>query len=385
MASTLIIGAGVMGASAAWHFARRGQRDVVVIDRAPGPGGGSTSRAVGGYRAQYATSINIQLSLLSREKLFAFREDTGADPGYVTVGDLSLAESAADLDLLRESQRLQHAQGLIEAMELSLERVGWLNPALDLSGVVGAVFCPTDGYIRPLEILRGYIESATALGARFEWRTEVDGAERDAAGRIILVRTSRGSIPVDRVVNAAGPWAGALGRTFGLDVPVVPLRRQVAATVPTTALPPCMPMTTFVSDGLQLRVRDGRVLLLLPAPGTEGAPFADTVEEGWLDAVMAKARARLPVLRDVAIDRESCWAGLYDVSPDTHALLGPHPSCDNFFLMNGSSGHGVMHAPALGQLLAEIVVDGRATTIDVAPLRPGRFADGRTHPASTLG
>src|SRR5574341_1778772 len=212
MASTLIIGAGVVGASAAWHLVRRGQRDVVVIDRAPGPAGSATARAIGGYSAQLETPTDIRLSLLSRDKLFTFRHDTGVDPGYMTVGSLRLAASDAELAVLRTRLRFQQSHGLIEAMELPLERIGWINPALDLSGIVGAVFLPTDGCLRPLEMLHGYIESATARGARFDWHTEVVGAERDAAGRIIRVHTSRRSFRVARVINAAGPWAGTVGR-----------------------------------------------------------------------------------------------------------------------------------------------------------------------------
>jgi sarcosine oxidase subunit beta len=384
MAATVIVGSGVMGASAAYHLACRGHCDIVVLDRGPVPGSGSTARATGGFRAQYATPINVRLSLLAREKILAFRRDTGADPGYRTVGYLWLAETARQLETLRECQRMQHAEGLVEAMELSDERIRWINPAIDMSGIAGAVFCPTDGYIRPLEILRGYFQSATRLGVRFEWDTTATGLERGPDGVARAVRTSGGDIPADRVVNAAGAWAGEFGRACGLEVPVVPLRRQVALTVPTDALPPCMPMTIFVGDGFHLRVRDGRVLLLRPSPGVNGAPFDDSVDPSWLDDIAATTRTRVPPLANVPLDRARSWAGLYEMSPDKHALLGAHPNCPNYFLINGSSGHGVMHAPALGHLLAEIVLDGRTTSIDASCLRPGRFAEGDPNPVSEL-
>jgi sarcosine oxidase subunit beta len=374
MASTVIIGSGVMGASAAYHLASRGHRDVIVLDRAAGPGFGSTGRATGGFSAQHATAIDIRLSLLAREKLLAFRRDTGVDPGYQTVGHLWLAETSEQLELLRARQRLQHAEGLIEAMELEDEHIGWLNPAVDRSGIAGAVFCPTDGHLRPLEILRGYVAAATRLGVRFEWNVTADGIERAADGTAGAVRTSRGTIQADGIVNAAGAWAGAFGRTCGLDVPVVQLRRQVALTVPTDLLPAGMPITIFVSDGFRLRVRDGRALLAWPTPGAPGAPPDDAVDDAWIEAVTAKARARVPPLRGVPIDRAGSWADLHGTSPDGHALLGSHPACPNYFLIAGSSGHGVMHAPALGHLLAEIILDGRATTLDAPCLRPGRFA-----------
>jgi sarcosine oxidase subunit beta len=143
-----------------------------------------------------------------------------------------------------------------------------------------------------------------------------------------------------------------------------------------------MPMTIFAGDGFHFRVRDGRVLLLWPTPGVEGRPFDCSVDPAWVEQVVAMARRRVPALRGVEIDPAACWGGLYEMSPDKHAVLGPAPGCANLFLANGSSGHGVMHAPALGQLLAEIMSDGRASSLDVHPLRPTRFADGDLNPMS---
>jgi sarcosine oxidase subunit beta len=158
----------------------------------------------------------------------------------------------------------------------------------------------------------------------------------------------------------------------------------VAATAPCDLLPETMPMTIFAGDGFHLRVRDGRVLLLLPAPGAEGRPFDHSVDPVWVHLVTEMAHRRVPVLRNVEIEAAACWAGLYEMSPDRHAILGPAPGCPNLYLVNGSSGHGVMHAPALGQLLAEIISDGQASSLDVRPLRPTRFAEHDPNPVSGL-
>lgn len=377
-----------MGASVAWHLARRGVRDVLVVDRAPEPGDGSTGRATGGFRAQYATAVNVRLSLLSREKLRRFREETGVDPGYDPRGYLWLASTEREKEALDEARRIQHGEGLVEAAGVTREEIVHLNPAVSRDadvGVVGGAFCPSDGFLKPLEILRGYVEDATRLGVRFAWGTEVVGLDRDGAGgRITGVRVPAERLAPAVVVNAAGAWAGALGALARVDVPVVPLRRQIVPTVPTEVLPPSMPMTIWATDGFHLRVRDGRVLLLWPTPGVPDAPFDSRVDAAWVDAVAAKARARVPCLANVALDRAGAWAGLYEMSPDKHALLGPAPSCPNLFLVDGSSGHGVMHAPALGQLLAEMVVDGKATSLDASPLRPERFLEGKPNPVSEL-
>ena len=372
----VIVGAGVMGASAAYHLAARGRRDVLVIESGSAPGEGSTSRATGGFRAQYGTAINIRLSLLTRSKLLDFADEVGGDCGYVPAGYLWLASSEPVLHALAEARQLQWREGLTEATDVTADGVALINPAIDTDGIVGGSFCPTDGFIRPLGILQGYLDAAQRMGVEVAWDEEAVDADRTSSGRITALITTRRRIVTDAVVNAAGAWAGVFGAACGLDVPVTPLRRQVALMQPTRALPESMPMTIFTDDGFHLRVRDGRVLLLWPTPGLPGRPFDATVDGDWIEAVTRKAHARLPVLRSVPVDRDGSWAGLYEMSPDKHAILGAHPDCENLFLINGASGHGVMHAPALGHLLAEIILDGHAITVDTHPLRPQRFAEG---------
>jgi sarcosine oxidase, subunit beta len=383
-ASVVIIGAGVIGASVAYHLARRGWREILVLDRFPGPGQGSTGKATGGFRAQYATPINVRLSLLSRDKLRCFTEETGGDAGYVPAGYLWLASTPSQLEVLRAARRVQHQEGLTEAVEVGPDDIALLNPAVALDEVIGGAFCPSDGFIRPLGIVEGYLTAARRLGVELEWQIEVTGLRRGQGNRIAVVETSRGPVSPAGVVNAAGPWAAQVAEWTGFDLPVTPLRRQVAATAPTDLLPAAMPMTIFTTDGFHLRVREGRILLLWPTPGVPGRPYDTAVDDGWVEAVVQKAHRRVPVVRRAAIDRDACWAGLYEVSPDKHAILGAAPGCPNLFLLNGCSGHGVMHAPALGQLLAEVMSDGAASTMDVSALRPSRFQEGDLNPVSEM-
>jgi sarcosine oxidase subunit beta len=382
-AACAIVGGGVVGASVAYHLAARGVRDVVVLDRATSPGAGSTGRATGGFRVQFAEATEVRLSLLAREKLRRFADETGGDCGYVAAGYLWLAEDEAQLDMLRDALAVQRANGIDDAIELDRAAIAELNPYVRRDGIVGGTYCPSDGFIRPLQILDGYRRAAERLGVRFEWVAEVVDFARARDGRITTVCTARDELSVEHVVNAAGAWASRVAALAGVELPVTPLRRQVAVTVPTDALPAQMPMTIFPGDGFHLRVRDGRVLLLLPTPNA-GDPFDTSVEPAWIDDVTRIARARVPNLAAVEIDRDACWAGLYEMSPDSRAILGAAPGAPNFFLANGSSGHGVMHAPALGALLAELIVDGRATSLDVAPLRPERFGDGSPRSAAEL-
>jgi sarcosine oxidase subunit beta len=350
----LVIGAGVIGASVAYHLALCGCRNVRVVDRAAGPGLGSTGRATGGFRTQFGSAINVRLSLLAREKLLRFEEETGVDPGYRQHGYLFLARAQSTLDVLRQAQAIQHACGVSEARMIDAAEARALNPAFEDETVVGGTFCPTDGFLRPLELLRGYTEAAQRLGVRFDFGVDIAEVESQEAGA---------------VVNAAGAWAAALG------APVTPLRRNVACTIATDALPESMPMTIWADDGFHLRVRDGRVLLLWP----DSPPIDD---EAWHARIEHFTRERLPSLRGVPIDRAHCWSGLYEMSPDRHAIVGRWR--DNIYLANGSSGHGVMHAPAIGQLLAEVILDGRASTLDIDELRPQRFEEGQAIESPTL-
>jgi sarcosine oxidase subunit beta len=382
-AEIVIVGAGVVGASIAYHLAARGCSDVLVLER-DAPGNGSTGRATGGFRCQFTTEVNTRLSLLSRAKLERFRDELGVDAGYHPCGYLFLARDGEQLAALREARRVQHAAGLAEAREVDLQEIELLNPAVRLDGVAGGAFCPTDGFLRPARVLEGYLRGAERLGVRFAPKTAVTGFDMAVPGRVAAVRTAEGRVVAGSVVNAAGAWAGEVARLAGCEVPVRPLRRQVAATAPCDLLPQAMPMTVFLEDGFHLRVRDGRVLLLWPADTKADGPFDTSFDDAWLGGVVARAHARVPCLRKVEVDATSCWAGLYEMSPDGHALLGPSPGMENFYLANGSSGHGVMHAPALGHLLAEIILDGRASTVDVRALRPSRFLEGEPNLAPEL-
>ena len=373
MPEVVVVGGGVIGASVAYHLAARGVRDVVVLDAAAHAGEGSTGRATGGFRVQFANAIDVRLSLLARAKLLRFNDEIGGDCGYDRAGYLWIASDDAELAVLRAALSLQRANGVDDACEVDRDMIAQVNPALRRDGVAGGTYCGSDGFIRPFAILSGYRRAAERNGARFVWNARVIGIDRAPDGRIVAVRTERDVIGAGAVVNAAGAWAAAVARLAGADLPVTPLRRQVAVTVPTQLLAAPMPMTIFARDGFHLRVRDGRVLLLLPAAGADD-PFDVSVDPAWVDIVTRLARERVPRLGDVEIDRAACWAGLYEMSPDGHAIVGRAPSVPNLYYANGACGHGVMHAPALGALVAEIVVDGAATSLDVTALRPERFA-----------
>ncbi|MCU0650026.1 MAG: FAD-binding oxidoreductase [Gemmatimonadaceae bacterium] len=382
-ASTLVIGGGIIGASVAWHLAKRGLRDVVILDAASGPGAGSTGRATGGFRAQFSTSVNVRLSLLARAKLARFADEVGADPRARSVGYLFLAHDVAAMAAFRAARAVQHAEGLLEARELTVDEAAGVNPHVSLDGVVGAAWCPTDGTLRPLEILRGYLTDAIRLGVRVTWGERVRAFDRGADGRIISVHTDHETWAVDHVVNATGPWAARVAALAGFTLPVHAARRQIAVTAPLRTLTDDFPMTIWTRDAFHLRVRDGRALLNWPIDSdSDGDELS--VDPSWVDSVWAKARARVPELASSRLDEGAHWAGFYEMSPDKTVILGATPGSPNLVLANGSSGHGVMHSPILGELVAEQILDGRIRTIDARPLRPERFAERDLNPVSDL-
>lgn len=380
----VVVGAGVTGASVAWHLARSGVSDVVVIDRAERPGLGSTGAATGGFRAQFASPVNVRLSLLAREKLLRFRDEVGADPGYAPTGYLWLASSSAALEALRAARRVQIGCGLHEAVEVDAEDIRRLQPAAAPDGIIGGAFCPSDGFLSPLAILNGYLEGAGREGVRLRWDEALERFERHEDGRIRAVVTRQGSIACDAVVDAGGAWAAGIAALAGVELPIAPLRRQVAMTIPTQELPPEAPMTIWCEDGFHVRAREGRALLAFPSAGDARNPWSVSVEPAWLREVAAHKDARVPRLASVPIDPAACWAGLYEMTPDRHAILGAVESCPNLVVVAGSSGHGVMHAPALGQLTAELLTTGAARSLDVRALRPQRFAESAPNPPELL-
>jgi sarcosine oxidase subunit beta len=378
----IVIGAGVVGSSVAWHATQRGAR-VTVLDIGDGPGYGSTSRATGGYRGQFSTAINVKLSLLAREKLRRFPEEVGADPEMRTVGYFFLCDTEAQLATFREMRAMQHSCGLTEATEVGPDDFLDINPHVSYDGVIGASWCPTDATIRPMEILRGYLNGALARGAAVHWGTTVTGFERSADGRITSVSTTNGTFSAPHIVNAAGPWAGHVARLAGVPLPVSPLRRQIGVAVG-HGLPDSFPMTIWVRDAFHLRIRDGQALLNRPTdtPGTH--EFDYTLYQPWIDDVWAIAQERVPSMRAARLDPSAHWVGFYEMSPDKTIIIGTDPTVPNFIFANGSSGHGVMHSPITGQLVTELALDGAATTLDIHSLRPTRFAEGDAHPVNDL-
>ncbi|HEX8137331.1 MAG TPA: FAD-dependent oxidoreductase [Pyrinomonadaceae bacterium] len=379
-AEVVIIGGGIVGASCAYHLTEAGCRDVLIVEREEAQGLGSSGRGAGGVRAQFSTAINIEMSLYSIPFFASFEEATGHASGYRADGYLFVATREAHLDYLRRNRERQTALGLKGVELLTPDSIRAIIPQLSMEDVLGGSFCQTDGFIEPLKVLRGFTERARERGARVWLNAEVTGIET-AGGEVCAVETRRGRVETRVLVNASGAWAGEVARLAGLSLPVVPLRRQLVITKPTDALPLPLPMVIDMSDGFHFRREPpsrepSGVLLAWPTPD-ESPGFKTEFDPRFTQQILSRAHARVPSLREVAVDEALCRAGLYEVTPDHHAIIGAAPGLKGLYLANGFSGHGVMHSPATGKMISELILDGRSRTIDATPLRAERFVEGR--------
>ena len=369
-ASAVIIGGGVVGCSIAYHLARRGARDVVVLER-ESVGGGTTSKAAGGIRVQFAHETEVRFSLESIQVFERFKDEFGADPGYTKIGYLYLLAEPRQLRAFETRIALQRRLGA-DVRVLTPDDAKRLVPALRVDDLVAGVWGPQDGMAGPAEVTNAYARRARELGATILEGVDVTALE-GANGRITGVRTAQGTLSAPVTINAAGPAAARVGRLAGLELPVHPRRRHIFFTEPFPEIPGPVPLTTDVTSGFYFRKELQQVLL---SPGDVediGADLEAPMDWGKVEDTVQKAVHRLPIIEQARIS--GGWAGLRPLTPDDHAIVGWAPGREGFFLAVGFGGHGFQHSPATGRYVAEWVLDGRPS-LDLALFDPRRFEAG---------
>ena len=370
-ASVVVIGGGVVGCSIAYHLARRGQRDVVVLERET-VGSGTTSKAAGGIRSQFPTETEIRFSLEAIGVFERFAEEFGVDIGYRRIGYLFLISDPADLAGYRERMTLQRRLG-VDVREITPADAQAIVPALRVDDLIAAVWGPTDGMAGPAEVTNAFARRARELGARIVEGVSVTGIDV-AHGGAQGVTTSQGAVSSPLVINAAGPSAARIGRLAGVDVPVQPRRRHIFFTEPFPEIPGPVPLTTDRASGFYFR-KEMEQLLLSPGDVEDiGEDFDVPVDRARIDETVEKALHRIPIVEKARI--AGGWAGLRPLTPDDHAIIGWAPGVDGFFLAVGFGGHGFQHSPATGRYVAEWLLDGKPS-LDLSLFDPGRFAAGR--------
>ena len=374
-AEVVIIGAGIVGSSIAWHLTEAGCRSVLMVERESHQGKGSTGKSMGGVRAQFATPVNIQMSLYSIPFYAAFEERLGLPSEYRAQGYLFVATKPSHLDYLHTNQKLQKSLGLTQVRMLTREEIVAIVPQLRSDDVLGGSFCPTDGFVDPYSVMVGFTTRACEQGATL-WRgREVTGIHREN-GRISGVETTRGPVSTRVVVNAAGPWAAQVAALAGVDLPVEPLRRMLVPTEPFDGVSHAIPMVIDMTNGFHFRP-EGLGFLLAWNDPEETPGYKENFEPSFIEKVLLRAADRVPCFENLAVNPKRAWAGLYEMSPDHHAIIGEVHDVPGFLCANGFSGHGVMHAPATGKIVSDLILSGATSIVnDVVLLSPERFAKG---------
>jgi sarcosine oxidase subunit beta len=370
-ADVVVIGGGIMGASTAYHLARRGCSNVVVLEAGEMFGLGSTGLNAGGIRYQFATAVNIELSKLSFQMMERFNDEMDQELGIKRCGYLFMLDTEADLEQFRRNVALQNELG-VPSRVVNPQEIAALAPEVDLTGIIGGSWCPLDGLVDPHGLLQGYVSNARRLGATLVTGTAALAIEVEG-GRVQRVVTSAGDIDTPVVVIAAGPWSAQVGAMAGIELPIQAIRRQIAVTGPIPNLRADFPFVIDFSRALYFH-REGNGILTGMSNRDEAPGFDTRVDEAWRLHHLENAMQRLPLLGDAEVVAE--WAGLYEVTPDDQPILGRLPQADGLLACAGFSGHGLMHGPAAGLAIAEEILDGRAHTIDIDPLRWGRFEAG---------
>ena len=369
-ADIVIIGAGIVGCSIAYHLAAQGASKVVVVEKDL-ICSGSTGKSAGGIRQQFATEVNVRLSVESLQMFQRMRDELGIDPEFRPVGYLFMATTEKELDLFR--RQADFLQGhRVPARMVSPDDIRRIVPYVRLDDIIGGAYCSTDGYAAPYEVTMGYASAARRRGVTIHEQRAVRGILKDG-DRVAGVETSRGPIHARIVVNAAGAEGGLVGVMAGVDVPVKPYRRQIFVTGPLPEFGQEPPLTIDYHRNWYFRGEMGGCLF--SGPKDDESTFDTNVDWEHLAESVAKAVARVPVLEQAEIKRG--WAGSYDLSPDNNAILGAVPELPGFYLATGHSGHGFMHGPATGKLMAELILTGK-TSIDISALSLDRFRTGKT-------
>jgi len=374
-ADVVLIGGGIVGSSIAYHLTAAGCKNVLVIERESAQGKGSTGKSMGGVRAQFSTPVNIQMSLYSIPFYASFEERLGHPCDYRPQGYLFCATHEKHMAFLRTNYEKQVAMGLRDARIISGDEIRQLFPQLRGDDIVGGSFCSSDGFVDPYSAMVGLMTWAGDHGASLWKSASVTGIRRKDGS--FEIATTRETVSTRTVVNCAGAWAASIAEMVGIDLPVEPLRRMLVPTEPFDQFPHTAPMIIDMSTGFHFRP-EGRGFLLAWNDPDETPGYKTDFDPSFVEKILIRAADRVPVFENVAVNPKRAWAGLYEMTPDHHPILGESPEVPRFFFANGFSGHGVMHSPATGKILSDLILTGETDLIDASLLNFSRFAEGRT-------
>ena len=370
-ADVVILGGGVMGTSTAYHLVKRGQTNILLLERESFFGTGATGRCAGGIRHQFNTEVNIRLSQKSLAMIDTLEEETGQSAMVRKCGYLFVLTDEKDVPVFQKTLKLQDSLG-VKTEWLSGDEVSRLAAPCVFPDAIGGTFNPDDGLADPNSIVMGYIKAARRQGAVCLTDCTVTDFELEN-NKVRKVLTSLGSVETETVVNACGPWSTFLGNVIDLEIPVSPLRRQWFVTEKVPELPTEFPFVIDFSQSLYFH-REASGLLSGMSNPNQKFGTDQSIDQDWEIRHIKEALARLPLLENSGIKARQ--AGLYELTPDAHPIIGSTP-VDGFYLLTGFSGHGFMQGPICGKLMAEILIDGKASSVDISMLDYKRFEENR--------
>ena len=370
-ADVVILGGGVMGTSTAYHLVKRGQTNILLLERESFFGTGATGRCAGGIRHQFNTEVNIRLSQKSLAMIDTLEEETGQSAMVRKCGYLFVLTDEKDVPVFQKTLKLQDSLG-VKTEWLSGDEVSRLAAPCVFPDAIGGTFNPDDGLADPNSIVMGYIKAARRHGAVCLTDCTVTGIELEN-NKVCKVRTNLGSVGTETIVNACGPWSAFLGNEIDLEIPVSPMRRQWFVTEKIPELPAEFPFVIDFSQSLYFH-REASGLLSGMSNPNQKFGTDQSIDQDWEIRHIKEALARLPLLENSGIKARQ--AGLYELTPDAHPIIGSTP-VDGFYLLTGFSGHGFMQGPICGKLMAEILIDGKASSVDISMLDYKRFEENR--------
>lgn len=372
-ASVVIIGGGVMGLSTAYHLARAGVRDVVLVEQAE-LGSGSTCKAAGGVRAQFSDAVNVELGRRSLETFEKFKQEFDQEIDLHQVGYLFLLDHPGQVAVFEQNVAMQNELG-VDSRMIDVAEAKRLSPLIETDGLLAAAWSPNDGHCTPESVVLGYARAARRAGARLVRGCSVTAIATDGT-TIAAVQTTHGTIRTDTVICAAGAWSQQIGQLAGVHLPVEPVRRQILTTEPMPGLDPRTPFTIDFATSLYFHSEGPGLLLGMSDPDEEPG-FKLGRSDDWLPRLGEAIERRAPRIAEVGI--ASGWAGLYEMTPDHNALVGEAPDVSRFLYATGFSGHGFLMGPAIGEVMRDLYL-GDPPVVDVSGLDVRRFADSTIRP-----
>jgi sarcosine oxidase, subunit beta len=374
--SIAVIGGGIVGTSVAYHLSATGARDVILLEKGT-LASGSSSKSDSIVERQLLTEFDIALRVKSFEILRDLFENKGV--AFLPIGYVRMTSSGTELEKFKESVAIQRRLGVDDSRVISADEIRDLLPFMNVEDLLGALYCPSDGMTDGSQVANAFAAMAVKNGVEILQGTRATAISRDAKGYEIT--TASGNVLAQKVVNAAGPWAATVGSFLGVEVPVKPVRREIVQLGLSIPGAEKMPFFIDMKSRLYMHGAAARGTVLTGVHddvATESeAPadpdnYASGVEHGFVERLASAIEFRAPGLAAGTV--RGGWAGLYELTPDSRPIIDEHSEVPGFFTCAGFSGYGIQLAPIAGKLAAELITEGRMSSIeDASPLSSRRF------------